>query len=825
MAFLPIFGVLEPAHAVDSIIVTSLEDDGTEGTLRWAITESNAGLTFDKITFSVSGTINLASSLPGITRNVTIEGPGEANLAIDGGDLYSGLVLQGRNMTIGGLTFSNMYNSNGQAGSAIWLIRGTVYVNNVTVTSSTTAIATKEGGSYIYINYGTFTGNTTALFSNHGGTPTTPSEDDNAYDNRIHVSNSLFESNNTAVYGERTILIDNSAFNNNSTAFLMRGLNKHRVVNSTFSGNSVGVNVSSYWPNFPGYLSSPYINTIITGNTFADNTTAISLNARHNNIYTQVGSSVSNNIWDEAGTFIYSSEGSSAFTDGLDAREGAEYYAINNTSSVPPPPEPSISAPTNLSVTVNQDGSVSLTWDASVVNETAYLNYYVIAWNIPGAGWAITTTNTYGTISASNFESTGGFDIEYSFKIRADDNDNAIYVWSESVDNVMVSVTGPSEEELAQAEADRLAAEEQAAADQAATDQAAADQQAADDQAVADQQAAEQAEADRQAAAQAESDRQAAADAEAARQAAIKAEADRQAAIKAEADRVAAEEAAAKAAAEKAAAEEAARQKAIADAKAEADRLAAEKAAAEEVARLEAVAKAKADAAAALAVAEAKAKADAEAKAKADAAAKVEADRIALAKAEADAKAKATADAKAKADALAKAEEDARLEAERVLEAEAALEGKEVVELEVPMEAAEVKEVIREISKIEEPRNLTTTQVAQLTEVTNEVFAQAEQGTDEYDAALEILAVLAEADDKELPEELAAIPLIGNIAGEVLNVFNDLGNVGSDMSPDQRERSEETVVAAVIVGQVAQLATATAASAGMSGAVTRRRIK
>jgi hypothetical protein len=812
LAFLPIFGVLEPAHAVDSIIVTSLEDDGTEGTLRWAITESNAGLTFDKITFSVSGTINLTSSLPGITRNVTIEGPGEASLAIDGGDLYSGLVLQGRNMTIGGLTFSNMYNSNGQAGSAIWLVRGTVYVNNVTVTSSTTAIATKEGGSYIYINYGTFTGNTTALFSNHGGTPTTPSEDDNAYDNRIHVSNSLFESNNTAVYGERTILIDNSAFNNNSTAFLMRGLNKHRVVNSIFSGNNVGVNVSSYWPNFPGYLSSPYINTIITGNTFADNTTAISLNARHNNIYTQVGSSVSNNIWDEAGTFIYSSEGSSAFTDGLDAREGAEYYAINNTSSVPPPPEPSISAPTNLSVTVNQDGSVSLTWDASVVNETAYLNYYVIAWNIPGAGWAITTTNTYGTISASNFESTGGFDIEYSFKIRADDNDNAIYVWSESVDNVMVSVAGPSEEELAQAEADRLAAEEQAAADQAAADQAAADQQAADDQAVADQQAAEQAEADRQAAAQAESDRQAAADAEAARQAAIKAEADRQAAIKAEADRVAAVEAA--------------RQKAIADAKAEADRIAAEKAAAEEVARLEAVAKAKADAAAALAVVQAKAKADAEAKAKADAAAKVEADRIALAKAEADAKAKATADAKAKADALVKAEEAARLEAERVLEAEAALEGKEAVELEVPLKAAEVKEVVREISKIEEPRNLTTTQVAQITQVVNEVFASVEKDSEEYDAAREILAVLAEADDKELPKELAAIPILGNVAGEVLNVLNDLGNIGSDMAPEQRERSEETVVAAVIVGQVAQVATATAAaaSAGASGGY-RRRIK
>ena len=816
MAFLPLFGILEPAHAVDSIVVTSLEDDGTEGTLRWAIAESNAGLTFDKITFGVSGTINLASSLPGITRNVTIEGPGEAALTIDGGDLYSGLVLQGKNMTIGGLTFSNMYNSSGQAGSAIWLVRGTVYVNNVTVTSSTTAIATKEGGSTIYLTDSTLSNNNYGLFSNYGGTPTTPSADDSIYDNKIISTRVLFDSNNIAIYGERTMLVSDSVFTNNSTAFLMRGLNKHRVTDSVFTGNSVAINVSSWWPNFPGYLEAPYLNTIITGNTFADNLTAISLNARHNNIYTQVGSSVSNNIWDEAGTFIYSNEGSSAFTDGLDAREGAEYYATNNTSSVPPPPEPSISAPTNLSVTVNQDGSVSLTWDASVVNETAYLNYYVIAWNIPGAGWAITTTNTYGTISASNFESTGGFDIEYSFKIRADDNDNAIYVWSESVDNVMVSVTGPSEEELAQAEADRLAAEEQAAADQAAADQAAADQQAADDQAVADQKAAEKAEADRQAAAQAESDRQAAADAEAARQAAIRAEADRQAAIKAEADRVAAEEAA--------------RQKALADAKAEADRIAAEKAAAEEVARLEAVAKAKADAAAALAVVQAKAKADAEAKAKADAAAKAETDRIALAKAEADAKAKATADAKAKADALAKAEEDARIKAELdaklKVEEEAKEEGKVAVELKQPLEAKEVKKVVEEISKIEEPRNLTTTQVAQITQVVNEVFASVKKDSEEYDAAREILAVLAEADDKELPKELAAIPILGNVAGEVLNVLNDLGNVGSDMAPEQRERSEETVVAAVIVGQVAQVATATAAaaSAGASGGY-RRRVK
>jgi hypothetical protein len=88
-----------------------------------------------------------------------------------------------------------------------------------------------------------------------------------------------------------------------------------------------------------------------------------------------------------------------------------------------------------------------------------------------------------------------------------------------------------------------------------------------------------------------------------------------------------------------------------------------------------------------------------------------------------------------------------------------------------------------------------------------EVFASAEQGSPEYEAALEALAEAAEMDDVELPEELAAIPLVGDVAGAVLEVFNDLGNVGADMSPQVREQSEDVIVAAVIVGQVALAAT------------------
>lgn len=89
-----------------------------------------------------------------------------------------------------------------------------------------------------------------------------------------------------------------------------------------------------------------------------------------------------------------------------------------------------------------------------------------------------------------------------------------------------------------------------------------------------------------------------------------------------------------------------------------------------------------------------------------------------------------------------------------------------------------------------------------------EIFETAEPGSPEYQAALDALMEKAQEDDIELPVEIAAIPLIGDVAGAVLEVFNNLGNVGADMSPEVRERSEEVIIASVIVGQVAQVASA-----------------
>lgn len=133
----------------------------------------------------------------------------------------------------------------------------------------------------------------------------------------------------------------------------------------------------------------------------------------------------------------------------------------------------------------------------------------------------------------------------------------------------------------------------------------------------------------------------------------------------------------------------------------------------------------------------------------------------------------------------------------------------EPIDPEAPLEIKEevssenIVAAVAEILKIEEPRLLTEVQQEVIKEAAYETFETAEPGSEEYEAALEALAVVAQADDPELPEELAAVPLVGAAAEAVLEVFNDLGNIGADMAPETREKSEKVVVAAVIVGQIA----------------------
>jgi hypothetical protein len=119
-----------------------------------------------------------------------------------------------------------------------------------------------------------------------------------------------------------------------------------------------------------------------------------------------------------------------------------------------------------------------------------------------------------------------------------------------------------------------------------------------------------------------------------------------------------------------------------------------------------------------------------------------------------------------------------------------------------------------------QPQLLTQEQQTLIKEAALETFNTAKQGSPEYRAALDALLIVAQADDIVLDEELAAIPLIGNVAGAAVEVFNALGNAGADMSPQVREQSEKVVIASVIVANIAITATAAATSAA---AVAARR--
>jgi len=84
---------------------------------------------------------------------------------------------------------------------------------------------------------------------------------------------------------------------------------------------------------------------------------------------------------------------------------------------------------------------------------------------------------------------------------------------------------------------------------------------------------------------------------------------------------------------------------------------------------------------------------------------------------------------------------------------------------------------------------------------------------EQYQAVLDNLMTEAQADDIQVPENIASIPLLGDTAVALINALNFVGNVGADMTPEVRKKAKQTLVSAVIVTQIAQLSTQTAMSA------------
>jgi hypothetical protein len=230
--------------------VTNTNDSGA-GSLRAAITAADATSYGGDINIAsgVTGTITLASALPGVTRSLAIVGPGAGTLTISGNGAYQIFNLSSSStMFIMGLTLANG-NSN----------------------------ATSGGGGAIY-SAGTLTA-TDVTFSGNSGNTNSGGGAGGAIDSLglLTVTNCTF-SNNSALgggaidtYGITTV--NNCTFSGNSGPLGGGAIDNGgttTVTNSTFTGNSA----SNAGGGSGGAIESFGGTMTVTNSTFSGNSTS-----------------------------------------------------------------------------------------------------------------------------------------------------------------------------------------------------------------------------------------------------------------------------------------------------------------------------------------------------------------------------------------------------------------------------------------------------------------------------------------------------------------------------------------------------------------------
>src|SRR5262245_16073021 len=117
-----------PVARAATFTVTNTNDSGA-GSLRQAIVDANTTAGADTITFSVSGTITLGSTLPSIADDVTIDGSGQS-ITISGNYAVPVMLVNGvATLNLQNLTIAN---GKGDQGGGIINFGGTLNVTNST---------------------------------------------------------------------------------------------------------------------------------------------------------------------------------------------------------------------------------------------------------------------------------------------------------------------------------------------------------------------------------------------------------------------------------------------------------------------------------------------------------------------------------------------------------------------------------------------------------------------------------------------------------------------------------------------------------------------
>jgi hypothetical protein len=255
--------------AASNFTVTNTNDLGA-GSLRAAITSANGDASPPHtITITATGTISLATALPTINRNTTINGPGSSSLTVQRstaggtGNFAVFEVANGNTANFSGMTVSNGVASLGAG----------IYLNNNAISSISRVVVSGNSGSGIYADNNssltliesTVTGNTGApgIFADNGSsvsiTRSTVSFNTNAAGNGGGILNSsgIVTLTNSTVAGN-TASGDGGGIDNQSGTF--------NLYNSTVAANSAGSVTGLGGGIFYSGGSINLLNTIVAAN-------------------------------------------------------------------------------------------------------------------------------------------------------------------------------------------------------------------------------------------------------------------------------------------------------------------------------------------------------------------------------------------------------------------------------------------------------------------------------------------------------------------------------------------------------------------------------
>ncbi len=152
----PALEILEPRVVLSTYMVNSTGDSGTgadgTGDLRYCITQANdaGGSNTIDFTLTAPAIITLTGSLPTIRNNLTIDGPGETQLTIDGNNAHSILVVASASYTVK-VSALTLADGNASLGGAVFNNYGNMTLDDCAIGGSSAV----DGGAIA--NKGTLT--------------------------------------------------------------------------------------------------------------------------------------------------------------------------------------------------------------------------------------------------------------------------------------------------------------------------------------------------------------------------------------------------------------------------------------------------------------------------------------------------------------------------------------------------------------------------------------------------------------------------------------------------------------------------------------------